>query len=241
MSQTKIAVGTVGYPIPRKHVHAAADIVEITETHGVPPRSATAGRWRREAPAGLAFSVQLSRYLFEPAPEGGALPGAAAGFGAFARTPENIGLWERTVRVADALEARAMVLLTPVSFTPTAANRRALCEFLAAAPRAGRTVAWEPRGPWSIEQAAELAAEAGLVLAVDPLRDDPPPGEEAYFRFGPFVAMGTRVGTYDLERIAAAAAGFERATVVFDTARAVDDVRNLKQVLASQPDAFLPG
>ena len=43
--------------------------------------------------------------------------------------------------------------------------------------------------------------------------------------------MGSRIGVYDLERIAVSCRGFERVTAVFGTNRALDDVRNFKKML----------
>jgi len=90
---------------------------------------------------------------------------------------------------------------------------------------------WQPSGPWDQEQAAGYAVELGMQLAVDPLRDEPVAGSVAYFRLGPFAAMGSRVGVYDLERIVDIAQAFSQVTVVFGTPRGLDDAKNLKQII----------
>jgi hypothetical protein len=107
-----------------------------------------------------------------------------------------------------------------------------MAAFFAAADRRGLSIAWEPHGPWEHPRAAAHAAAAGLVLAVDPLRDPAPAGASAYFRLGPFAALGSRLGVYNLERLADAAQPFAQVTCVLDTPRALDDVRNLRAVLA---------
>ena len=143
-------------------------------------------------------------------------------------------LWDRALRFSLGAQAKALVLITPSSFTPAKDNRDALASFLSEVDRRGLDLVWEFHGPWDLDRAAEFAGELDALLAVDPLRDPPPAGRAAYFRLGPFAAMGTRMGTYDLERLADSSSMFERVTCVFDTSRSLDDARNLKKVLASR-------
>jgi hypothetical protein len=108
--------------------------------------------------------------------------------------------------------------------------KEALAAFLKQMPAPGRPIAWQPSGPWTHEQACAFSAQIGLTLAVDPLRDEAPAGNAAYFRLGPFAVMGSRVGVYDHARLVEAAAFFETTTIVFETPLALDDVRNLKKI-----------
>ena len=233
-----VRVGTVGFPVrDRRRVLAAVGIVELTDGRFAPPAKAAAKRQRKGWPGTVDAAVQCSAHLVDPPRHAGALPGDPAGYGGFRGTPENLALWERCADYAEAVGARALVVITPPAFTPGGANLARMAEFFAAVDRRGLAVAWEPHGPWQPAQAAAHAERAGLVLAVDPLRDPPPTGDVAYLRLGPFAAMGSRLGAFDIERIAEAAAAFADATVVFDTPRALDDVRNLKAVLAGgDPD-----
>jgi uncharacterized protein YecE (DUF72 family) len=228
-----LSAGTVGYPVAEERVHAAVDVVELTAGRHVPPRGSAARRLRAAAPDGLVFTVQVPHTVFLTADERPAiaLPGDPQQLGECQTTEENLALWRRGLDFAAGVAAEALVMVTPAWLTPAPANVTRLSRFLAAVDRGGRPLVWEPHGPWEIELAAALARDNELVLAVDPLRDEPPPGPLAYLRLGPFAAMGSRVGVYDLERIAAAARGFDRAFCVFDTPRALDDARNLKQIL----------
>ncbi len=232
MNDKEYRVGTIGYPVTRARVLAEVDVVELTDAAETPPKQSTAKKWRESAPASTVFSVQLPQYLFEEPPASAPLPGESGGYGYFRTSEENLKLWEKTMRFVEALEARSLVLLTPAAFTPTGANRRALFSFLDAVDAGDREIVWEPHGPWEHEQAMDFAGELGVVLAVDPLRDAPPAGEAAYFRLGPFAALGSRVGVYDLERLTEALLSFRRATCVFQTSYAFDDARNLKKVIA---------
>jgi len=234
MSEQRISAGTVGYPIDRDRVHEVVDVVELTEGRHVPPRRKAARRLREGAPLSLRFSVQAPVAVFAERAE---LPELELGgererFGELQLTEDNLGLWRRGIDFATAVGAEAILLLTPASLTPSPANLARFEAFLGAIDRSDSTLVWEPRGPWEHEHAWQVARANDLVLAVDPLRDEPADGPLAYLRLGPFAAMGSRVGIYDLERIAEAASRFERAFCLFDTPRALDDARNLKRVLA---------
>ncbi len=236
MIQNTIRAGTVGYPVSKKLVLAQVDVVELTETNVSVPKQKTAKRLRESASDRVTFTVQLPRYLFESPPDRTPLPGDLEAYGAFRTTAENTNLWKKTLHFAEGVDALSLVMLTPAEFTPASVHRRALSAFLKTVEREGREIVWEPRGPWEHEQAVSFAQELGMTLAVDPLRDLPPPGKSAYLRLGPFAAMGSRVGVYDLTRILEAAEPFERATCVFQTPRSFDDARNLKKVLAQQAE-----
>jgi hypothetical protein len=229
----RIRVGTVGFPVrDKRRVLAAVEIVELTDGRFVPPARAVAKRFRRSWPASVDAAVQCSVHLVDP-PRGGApLLGNPSGYGGFETSEENVALWVRCTEYAVAIEARALVVITPPSFTPGPSNLARMAAFFAAVDRRGLAVVWEPHGPWENRRAATHAAEMGITLAVDPLRDPAPEGDTAYFRLGPFAAMGSRLGVYDLERLADAAAPFAEVVCVLDTPRALDDVRNLKAVLA---------
>ncbi|MBW2276355.1 MAG: DUF72 domain-containing protein [Deltaproteobacteria bacterium] len=237
MTEKRISVGTVGYPIEHRRVHEVVDVVELLDGRFIPPRRRTARRLREDAHSSFAFTVQAPISVFAARSD---LPELELGgerdrFGELQLTDENLGLWRRGLEFAAEVGAEALVLLTPGALTPAPANVKRLETFLAAVDRGGLPIVWEPRGPWETERAQQVALANDLVLSVDPLRDEPAAGPLAYLRLGPFAAMGSRVGVYDLERIAEAAQRFERAFCLFDTPRALDDARNLKRVLVSEP------
>ncbi len=232
MSQQNVRVGTVGFPVGQKNLLSRIDVVELSDSYTAVPKSQT-GKKRREAtPPHISFAVQLPKQLFEAPRPGATLAGDLPGYGEFQCTDENKGLFAKAVRYADTLSADTLVLVTPSDFTPAKPRREALQRFLASVDRGGKTLVWQPSGPWEVERAAAFAEEIDAVLAVDPLRDPPPAGDTCYLRLGPFAAMGSRVGNFDLEQIAQIAVSFERTTVIFDTNRAFDDAKNLKTVLA---------
>ncbi len=226
----RLNIGTIGYPVAEKLLYPHVDIIELQMTRRSVPKAAVAKKIREAAPERVRFSVAMPSVFFESPKEGGKLGGELENYGQFQVSEENRRLFDRLNRFADNLLSDTLVLLTPAEFTPTPAMREALSRFLDAMPVGDRTIVWQPSGPWTDTQAVSFAKALGVVVAVDPLRDEPPRGQTAYFRLGPFAAMGSRVGVYDLERIIAAAESFETAAVVFETAHALDDVRNLKQM-----------
>jgi uncharacterized protein YecE (DUF72 family) len=229
----RVRVGVCGFPVrDRRKVLAAVDFVELNDGRFEPPAKAAARRLKKGWPATVAATAQCSTYLVEAPRRAVSLPGEMARYGGFQATEENVALWARGLDFAEAVGALALVVITPPTFTPGPANVARMQAFLASAERRDLRIVWEPHGPWAPEHAARLAAEMGLALAVDPLRDTPPEGDFAYLRLGAFAAMGGRLGVYDLERLAEAALGFDEALCAFDTPRAVDDVRNLKAILA---------
>jgi uncharacterized protein YecE (DUF72 family) len=137
------------------------------------------------------------------------------------------------VKVADALRSEVLVLITGPELTPSKPLVEALSGFISDISKEGRTLVWQPTGLWETPQAAATATGLGMVLAVDPLRDPVPEGPVAYFRLGPFAAMGSRVGLYDIERLVEASQPHEHTIVVFNTPRALDDARNLKRVFSN--------
>jgi uncharacterized protein YecE (DUF72 family) len=231
LSQNTVRVGTVGFPVSKRNLFGRVDVVELSDTFNAIPKSRTGKKQREETPANVSYTVELPKHLFVPPPPGTQLPGDAARYGGFQTSDENLKLFERTVRYADALGADTLVLITPPEFTPAKPKTEALFSFLKTVDRGQKKLVWQPGGPWEIERAADFAAQMDVVPAVDPLRDPPPVGPFCYLRLGPFSVMGSRVGVYDLEQIAGIVQPFEDATVVFDTPRAFDDAKNLKNVL----------
>lgn len=229
-----ITIGTVGYPIAKQQMLSHVDMVEMTESRHIPPGKKAARHLKKEIPGNVGCTVQISRYFVTPPPKGATLKGDLANYGDFRVTDESMGLWKRQLEFAVEMNAQALVLITPSSIRPSAANVNAMSRFFEHIQRGGLPIIWEAHGPWEREQIFQFATANGLVPAVDPLRDEVPKGDLAYFRFGAFAATGSRMGVYELEQIVATALDCEakQAFCVFDTHRALDDARNLKKVLS---------
>lgn len=127
------------------------------------------------------------------------------------------------------LQARCFVLQTPVDVTPSALSRDRMARLLDRLPRDATHVVWEPRGVWEVEEAAKAARKWGVVLAVDPARDDVPEGPTAYGRLR---SLGeTRsFGPSALARVVDRIGDRRDAYVVIETSSALAECKELRRL-----------
>jgi uncharacterized protein YecE (DUF72 family) len=150
-------------------------------------------------------------------------------------------------RVAAEAKASAVVFHTPPSFSPSQTNRDTVRRFfgeVATAEKLGAAVrVWRPDGLWEPRTAVALAAELGIVCALDPLILDPGgtppefyddlPGDAVYLRVSGLGRPSRKLPEHELERLVEVIARFEKAWVVFATAERFRDARGLLQLIAS--------
>ena len=234
----KIMVGTVGYPIKKEQFLNDIDVLEMTEARYIPPGKKAARHIKQQLPPTVEPVVQISRYFFKAPQEKVSLKGDISAYGDFKVTSESMGLWKRQLDFARELGAGAQIIITPAAVTPSGRTVESMSAFFKEIDRGGLPVFWEPHGVWERSQMEKFAGDHNLLLAVDPLRDSVLDGDKAYFRFGAFASAGSRMGVYELEQIALAVDECKAGTVycIFETQRAVDDARNLKEMLLSGID-----
>src|SRR5882762_3671701 len=141
------------------------DLLELRPGDAAVPKPATLRAWRRKVPPSFVFSVVFPKAVCELKP-----------------TPLLDSGLEHALAVAREVEARCLVIATPPSITPTDLNRKRLTSLVDRIPHDAVTLAWEPRGIWEVDEAAELADKLGIVLVVDAAREQAPKGAIAYFR-----------------------------------------------------------
>jgi uncharacterized protein YecE (DUF72 family) len=163
---------------------ARFDMVEIRPVDVSLPRVATLRRWRKSVPPGFVFSVILPRAVSELT-AGPPLEEALAA----------------SLEVAAAVEARCVVLQTPASVRPTAANRKRLAAFFARIPPEGTVRCWEPLGMWEREDVLATARDLGVLPVFDAAREALPPGPIAYTRLRA-LGKSAALGAATVERIA---------------------------------------
>ena len=223
-----VLIGVVGLGRRREALGAdGAAVVELAETFHQRLRPATLARWRADLPDTLRLVLRAASDVTHPRQR-------SATTGHFRETDEVEAAWVATVDAARAAQAKAVVFRTPASFSPTKAHREALQRFSAraAADLPGVSLVWEPVGLWEDEEASELAAEAGLVLAVDPQRTPPPPGEVAYCRLAGPLGVRGRYDDLDLLEVLRDVADRPCAYLVFDHPAALRDARRLAALAA---------
>jgi uncharacterized protein YecE (DUF72 family) len=129
------------------------------------------------------------------------------------------------------LQATAVLLQCPKSFTPSAANVSRMRTFLGAVRRPHAALLWEPRGEWPDTLVAELCRDLQLVHAVDPMQRDTVTPEQTYFRL--HGTSGARhVHTHEeLRRLRDLVDGRPSAYVLFNNLPRVGDAERFVDML----------
>ncbi len=175
-------------PIPKlgvllndeKALHAAREadpvaLVVLRSTLINPPRAAGARALaqRLQALHPRASLVPYVWHLVSHGPDDGvrdfgtrALPGEARRFGHLQDTPEVREAWQTTLRCVAELGAKHVLLRTPASFTPGAANQARLAAFVEARAAEGLEVVWEAEGLWEPAQTLALARKLGMQTVI---------------------------------------------------------------------------
>jgi uncharacterized protein YecE (DUF72 family) len=183
-------VGCCGWTQSQKRYLATFPAIEIQQTFYQPPDVSVVKRWRQLAPPGFRFCIKAWQLITHtPASPTYRRLGFRVGtkendlYGSFRPTDEVALAWERTQEVANILDASVIVFQCPASFLPTRENIRNFKSFMAQVDRAGRALAWEPRGEaWLPPLIRDLCAEYDLIDCVDPFKRDSVSGGSLYWR-----------------------------------------------------------
>lgn len=178
---------------------------------------ATFRRWRKQVPPHFDFTVVV---------------GPAAARLRPGRELDADVAWAK--EVADVLRARCVLVPTSPEVTPTNLWRDRLAALTKRLQREATIVVWEPSGIWEVPDAARVAKQLDLTLAVDAAREVPPPGPVAYARLR---ALGeTRsFGISALERVVKNLGVRRDAFVVIETDGALAECKRLRQIAARKP------
>ncbi len=190
MADPKQIVGCCGWAQAQVRYFEDFPGIEIQTTFYQPPLVRVAARWKSQAPAGFEFCMKAWQLITHTpsSPTYRRLkspisPAERDLYGNFRPTEQVALAWERTAGIADALDARVIVFQCPKSFLPTRENLRNLNRFFSGIDRAGRALAWEPRGDdWDADLIRELCAANNLIHCVDPFYAEPVYGDAIYWR-----------------------------------------------------------
>jgi uncharacterized protein YecE (DUF72 family) len=242
-----VRIGCAGLPngVSRTHYFERLDLLEADGTFFEPPRELALRRWRQEAPAGSGFTMLAWQLITHDADTDGyerltqPLPtDARRQVGSFRVNSVTRDAWARTASAARTLGAEVVLLQTPPAFSPSTSNQDAMRRFFAEVIGDDRpaTLAWEPRGVWSPQQAGKLAAELGIVLALDPLQleIDPPEGPDAYFRLYGLGLQRGRIDELAMDLIADMLEQYERSWVVFTNVEKYADAQRFRKLMAGR-------
>jgi uncharacterized protein YecE (DUF72 family) len=189
------------------------NLVEVRLDASAAPRPSVLRKWRESAPASFLFSVVLPRVV-------GELRASEASEAAL----------HGCLEAARLLQSPVIVIATPPSVRPTAANRRRLAELVERVPHDVVRLAWEPSGLWEREEAARVASQLGLTLVLDAARERLAPGPVAYTRLRG-LGDARRLSASRLDQIVSNLEGRKQAYVVVETDRAALVARALRQEL----------
>ncbi|CAN5179809.1 hypothetical protein BH09MYX1_BH09MYX1_51930 [soil metagenome] len=178
---------------------------------------ATFRKWRKQVPPHFDFTVVVGP--------------AAARLRAGKDLDADV-VWAK--EVADALQARCVLVPTPADVTPTALWRDRLAALAERLKREATNVVWEPSGIWEVPEAGRVARQLGLTLSADAAREALPPGPVAYTRLR---ALGeTRsFGPAALERVVHNIGPRRDAFVIFETDGALAECKRLRQIASKKP------
>ena len=241
----QLYIGCSDFPRDKKAFYRTATAIEYRVGLFTPPKPSILQAWAADMAAIKAptrsvwVAWQAFTHRIGDIRKGAKLkllPGEnAAHLGHFQKTDENMRVWTRIKEQAVNVGASRILLETTAGFTPSTANRNALTDFAknwAKLPDDMRLV-WHPAGFWEREEAAALAADLGIILAIDPLVDEKealPDDREAYFQMLGRHGLLDSYSDDDLERILDVASCYEEATIVFRTRDSLGDAERLAKL-----------
>ena len=187
---TQLHIGLCGWNGSQGAYFSNFDCIEIQSTFYDPPRVEVARKWRNAAPSDFQFCIKAwqlithtaasptYRRLRKPIPAGD-----RNAVGSFRQTEPVGAAWQRTVAVAQAVDARVVLFQCPKSFMPTSENLINFSAFFRELDRSGLLLAWEPRGDaWTDDIIKDLCAEYDLIHCVDPFESRSVHGPLKYWR-----------------------------------------------------------
>jgi uncharacterized protein YecE (DUF72 family) len=213
-----ITIGCAGFPVPATRYFKEFLFVEVQETHVSTPGTGTIRRWRREAPAGFAFSLLAPKEI---------------GTEGFREGKVTETALKNLVEVARELDGQTAVFCASPDFAPSRANKAVVKDFLGSVKKKFKRVVFEPAPGWDPDEASALAADSGAVAARDPLAAGLAGGAFGYYRLPGPAGHKSRYEDPAIEKLAEIASQprNEHAIYVFTNVDMFADAKRLKKAL----------
>ncbi len=252
MPPGEVLVGTCGFSAKggRKKYFQEFPVVEVQDTFYRIVREKTLKKWREEAPPHFEYTVKAFQGITHPASSPTwrrsnikLTSTNRSNYGFFKPTSEVMDSWNYTVRAAELLGSRFIVIQTPASFKPTEENIENMKRFFRRIDRGGFVIGWEPRGEWYNQPSliADIARELRLVHIVDPLkRRELVETNVRYYRLHGLgrsdVNYRYRYSDADLEKLAGYVLGLdaERVYVMFNNVYMYSDAKRFIEALSKK-------
>ena len=195
------------------------------------PSVKTLNRWRVNSPKGFAFVLHAPPAISAALVQAHQRDTLALG-AAFERA------WEQLLELAHAVAAKAILIATPMEFTPGESSRallKALSERMAGQKAA---LIWDAEGLWEPVPTRAWAEEHGIILAHDPFmaikEGGAPCKSTACFMLNERAGMRRKFDQYDMEDLVLWSSGTQRSFVLLRGRFAHDHARELRHVLSQQ-------
>jgi len=204
--------------VPATRYFREFSFVEVQETHVSLPGPGTIRRWRREAPEGFRFALLGPREVGQEGFRDGKVIETAL---------------KSIEAIAEELEARTAVFVTPPEFTPTKANKAVVKEFLSGVKSRFDRVVFEPSSGWDADECDDLTNDVGAIAARDPLVHGLSKLPVAYYRLHGPAGHKSRYEDPAIERLGeiARTAKHTDATYVFTNVDMFADAKRFKKAL----------
>jgi len=241
-ARRQIRVGTCGFAESHAQTFRDFDVLEVQQSFYQPPRVETVLRWRAEAPRDFVFILKAWQLItHEPnSPTYRRLRASLSQrqlrmCGGFRWNAVTRMAWSRTLGLAEALGARAILFQTPKSFTPEAAHVERLYRFFESIDRdSSLRLAFEPRGEaWTDALLRTIVHDLGLVHVVDPFLRRPVGRGLRYFRLHgrPAYHYHYRYTGADLQALLSMFSGPWPHWVLFNNDHMAADARRFRKLL----------
>lgn len=216
MAAAIITVGCAGFPVPATRYFKEFMFVEIQETHHALPGMGTIRRWRREAPKDFTFAMLAPREIGQEGFRAGKVVETAL---------------KSLLDVGKELDATIAIFVSPPELVQNRANKAAVKEFLGSVRKKFTRVVWEAPPTWDADGAADLALDAKVIPARDPLAHGMLDAPIAYYRLPGPAGHKSRYEDPAIEKLAALAkdAKHKDVTYVFTNVDMFADAKRFKK------------
>ncbi|MEM3742001.1 MAG: DUF72 domain-containing protein [Nitrososphaerota archaeon] len=250
----KIRIGCCGWCVKggKKEYCRMFETVEVQETFYRLPRVETARRWRDEMRPEFIFNMKAWQVITHPPSSptwrrsGLRISGSKSNrYGFLQPTEENLKAWEKTLEVAEAINANVIVVQTPASFNYSRENIENIGGFFSTIRRGGSHIGWEPRGDWRehLDEVRNICMRQDILHISDPFRCNNVSAHNIrYFRLhgigGKEVNYSYRYTADDFKRLvdllkAEKDRGVEEVFLMFNNVSMMEDAMKFKIFLSS--------